>query len=354
MKAVIMAGGQGSRLWPLSRRMRPKQFLSLLGQEAMLVECYKRLCKLVEPQDIYMSCVHDFVPLVKQLLPDVSDNRLIVEPGRRDSGPAMAFAATMLRRAGFGQEAAAFIPTDHAIKEEDAFLTTLRAGFELAQESDGFVDIGIAPTAPLTTLGYTRIGEEIGRRHGVAAHRFLGHVEKPDEEKAKALLASGEYLWHANYFMAKPDALLRAYGDHAPEIYAVMQAYAPGSAWEQEFLKLKPVSMDYAVAEHLPEGSIQVLRGEFGWSDVGQFAQLKEWRQKDAAETVLSQTRHVNIGSTGCLVVGSPDKMVATIGLENMAVIDTPDALLICPLDRASEVKRLVEILESQGHTDLL
>lgn len=348
-----MAGGQGTRLWPLSRRHTPKQFLSLLGEEAMLSQCYGRLRALLQPSDIYVSCVPEFAPLVRRLLPELPADHLIAEPGRRDSGPAMAFVAKILSLHGHGQEPLAFIPTDHAIEHESRFLDTLRAGLELAAETNGFVDIGITPTAPLTTLGYTKIGEEIEKRHGVSVHRFLGHVEKPKAEVAEQLLASGEYLWHGSYYMASPEVLLAAYKQHAPEIFDVVDGYMPDEDdWTRRFLSLKPVSIDFAVTEHLPADAMRVLKGEFGWSDVGQFAQLKEWQERTGV--AANRAKHVSIGSTGCLVISRPDKMVATIGLQDVAIIDTTDALLVCPLDRAAEVKRLVELLEEEGHQSIL
>lgn len=352
MNIVIMAGGQGTRLWPLSRRKTPKQFLSLITESSLLADCYRRVAGLTKADRIFVSCVPEFVPFVRNILPEVRVDQIFAEPARRDSGPAMALVACRLARLGVADEPVAFIPTDHAIRDEARFANTLRVGLSLVREQPGFVDIGITPTEPLSTLGYTRIGQKLGERDGVDVYQFRGHVEKPDRAKAQAFLDSGEYLWHANYIMATPRIILDAVKQYAPEMFQVIDAYQEESAdWEQSFAALPPISFDYAVAEHLPTDAMRVLRGDFGWSDIGQFAQLKQWVSPTGN---VAKGKHIALDSDGCFVLGRPDKMIAILGVNDVAVIDTPDALLVCDLRRAAEVKTLVEALQRAGHDDVL
>lgn len=355
MNIVILAGGQGTRLWPLSRRRVPKQFLALLTERAMLVDCYERVRPLAKTGGVFVSCVAEQVPLIKQLLPQVPPDRYIVEPARRDSGPAMAFAAATLVSAGFGDQPVAFVPTDHAIGDDEVFRNTLAAGAELVAETKAFADIGVVPTEPLSTLGYTKIGPVLGQRRGVDYHGFLGHIEKPTSQKAAELIASGEYLWHANYYMATPSILLAAYQQHAPEIAKVMTTIdAQDQAWQQAYARLPRISIDHAVTEKLPPNSMHILRGAFRWNDVGQFGQLHRWLTQGKPGLHASRGQHVAVDSSGCLVIGRPDKMVATIGIHNTAIIDTGDALLVCDLSKAADVKRLVDWLAENGHDKLL
>ncbi len=355
MNIVILAGGLGSRLWPLSRRRTPKQFLALVGERAMIVDCYERVKPLAENGGVFISCLAEHVPFISQLLPQVAPDHFIVEPERRDSGPAMAFAAAYLAKSGQETVPMAFVPTDHAIGDDEAFRNTLAAGLELVQETGAFADIGITPTEPLSTLGYTNIGEQSGERRGVRYYTFLGHIEKPATAKAAELIDTGHYLWHANYYMATPAALLAAYEEHSPEITQVMNNIEPQDlAWQQAYGRLPRISIDHAVTEKLPKGAMHILRGDFGWSDVGQYSQLHHWLAKGKTDQNVSRGLHVAIDSNGCLVISRPDKLVTTLGISNVAIIDTTDALLVCDLTKSTDVKRLVDWLEQHGREQFL
>lgn len=355
MIAVVMAGGHGTRLWPLSRKRTPKQFLALISERAMVVDCVKRLSTAFEPSRIFISCIEEQLPFLQQLLPTVSVEQFLVEPDRRDSGPAMAYVAARLAALDLGDQPMVFIPTDHAIRDDKRFMDTLLAGLDLVAETGEFADIGVVPTQPLSTLGYTKIGAKSGEKRGVEHYQFLGHIEKPNEEKARRLIASGDYLWHANYYMVTSNRLLKAYAEHAPEIHAiVIDAQIDDASWRQAYSKLPRVSIDHAVTERLPQGAMTILRGEFGWSDIGQFAQLLEWLQGEQGSKTVVRGQHTGIDSDGCLVISRPDKMVATIGVSDLAIIDTADALLICDLRRAGDVKKLVEYLTEHGYDQYL
>lgn len=355
MIAVILAGGQGSRLWPLSRRDKPKQFQALMSEKAMLVDAYDRLRLRMETDDIFVSVVPEFVSHVHALLPDIPFDHYLVEPARRDSGPAMAFAAQQLVNRGRGDEVFVFVPTDHAIDDTDRFLQALSVGEQLVQDTGKLLDISVMPEFASTSLGYTRIGKQQVKHQGIEVYTFLEHKEKPDKETAELYVASGEYLWHANYYMWKPSRLLEAYQRHAPDIYAVVSVWQDTEGDRQAFQMLRPISIDKAVTEFLAPDDVLIIKGDFGWSDVGAFNVLSE-RQSDRADergNVL-RGKALTVDSDRCYIYGQADKIIAAFGISDLVIIDTEDALLVCPKDRAPEMKLLIEEMKKAKLDDYL
>jgi mannose-1-phosphate guanylyltransferase len=355
MIAVILAGGQGTRLWPLSRKSKPKQFHALVSERAMLVDAYERLRQRIAAEDIYISVVPEFVEHVQALLPDVPTERYIIEPARRDSGPAMAFAAHQLVQLGRGDEAFVFVPTDHAIENADRFLQALFVGERLVNETGKLLDISVKPEFPATGLGYTRIGELHAAIDEIEVYTFLAHKEKPDKETAQTYLDSGEYLWHANYYMWTPRLLLEAYGRHAKDIHDVITAWQGTEDDVRAFDALRAVSIDKAVTEQLLPQDVLIIKGDFGWSDVGSFNILADRQagQADAKGNII-RGKAVTVDVNNCYIHGGADKIIAAFGIDDLVIVDTPDALLICPKDRAPEIKSVIQALQDADHQELL
>lgn len=353
MMVVILAGGQGTRLWPLSRRHRPKQFCRLLGEEEMIVQCYNRLRALLPAKDIYLSILPEFTEMAAALLPNMDARQFIVEPCRRDSGPAMAYAALKLSEAGRADEPVMFVPTDHYIENESLFLATLKLGADLVAETGKLVDIGVWPQGPSSELGYTRIGKRLETRNHIEVYEFLGHKEKPSLELAREYLASGNYLWHANYYMWTPQALLNAFAAHAPEIYEPLMRLSAADGKAAIYATLPRISMDYAVTEKLPPDQVLILKGTFGWSDIGAWNVLGDVTAENdfGAGTPV---KHLSLDSKNCVIYSQTDKLIATIGLEDLVIVETADALLICPRDRAQDVKKLVDQLDTDDYRTYL
>ncbi len=352
MNAIILAGGQGTRLWPMSRRDKPKQFFSILSSYPMIVEVYNRLAHQFSADQIYIATLEPFVPITKELLPELKDTHFFTEPSKRDSGPAMALAAWRLQKEGKGDEAFVFIPTDHYIADIDRFLHTIAIGGQLVNETGKMVDISVTPEFASTTLGYTQIGDQFKTIDGIEVFAFAGHTEKPDHAKAKEYVDSGKYLWHANYYMWTPKLLLEAYKKHAPEIYTLLEQMDVASSKEDKdalYDKMPSVSIDYAVTEKIDSEDVLIIKGDFGWSDIGAWDVLHDrlkQKQADENQNVLKGDI-IALETSNSLIYSQQNKMIATIGLSDMVVVDTPDALLICPKGRSQEVKKLINKMKS-------
>lgn len=359
MKIVIMAGGGGTRLWPLSRNRSPKQFHEIVGDRTMAQQSFQRLRGEFPPRDFYVATRAEYVEALTQQLPEIPADHYLVEPSKRDTAPAMGFACAALSRE-FGDEAVAFIPSDHMITDTDVFVKALRAAEKIILSEGKMVDIGVVPTFPNTNLGYTRMGGLVENIDGVAVHAFLGHTEKPPLDVAKQYLNDPSYLWHASYYMWTPNHFLESYKMYAPQMYeALMQIRdAFGRKNETEvvarlFATLEKISFDYAITEKMNPDDVRIIPAQFHWSDVGTWTIVKREQEENPEDNVVKGS-NVSIDTENCLIYARPGKTIATIGLRNMVIVDTEDALLICPMERDQEVKHIVETLEKDGREDLL
>ena len=353
MNLVILAGGRGTRLWPMSRKEKPKQFFEILSDLPMIVEVYQRLQKKYPQDQIFIATLADLVDLVQALIPELDESHIIVEPCKRDSGPAMAYAAWTLKEMGRGDTPVVFIPTDHFIADDQRFLDALSVGEKLINQTGKLLDISVAPQFPSTTLGYTKIGEKFGQFNGIDVYNFLGHQEKPDEKTALSYLESGNYLWHANYYMWTPNKLLDAYQQYAPEIYNQLIKIDINNADSiiKHYHEMPAISIDYAITEKMDPDQVLIIRGDFGWSDIGAWDVLYDRLVHHQGDTERNVTKGavMTVNTNRCLIYSKPDKIIATIGLDDLVIIDTDDALLICPKSRSQEVKLVISKLKDNN-----
>lgn len=350
MKFVILAGGIGSRLWPLSRKDKPKQFIPLFDEETLLENTYKRLKKIAAPADIFIILNAQLAELARDTVPEIPAENYIIEPSKRNTAPAFGLACAQLMKIA-PDEPVAFIPADHFIHNEELFVKNLQRAEKLIQETGKMLDIGITPNFPSTALGYTQIGERVSQEDGIEVYEFKGHKEKPDFELAQKFLHQGNYLWHANYYMWTPAKFLQAFKNYAPEDYEHLQkivATDDEQVIAQKFNQLTKVMLDYLITEKMNPADVLILKGDFGWSDVGAWDVIHDAQKKHADERGnVCQANSVDIDSTNCLIYGKQEKLIATMELDNLAIIDTEDALLICPKSRAQEVKKLIELIKN-------
>lgn len=350
MIAVILAGGGGTRLWPMSRKSKPKQFFDIASDEVMIRDTYNRIAKLIPEDKIYFSIRPDLETHIRDHFPNITTERLIIEPERRDTGPAMGYVAALLEK-DHADETLIFVPSDHYIGDDDLFLKCLRVGDKLVQETGKLLDIGIKPSSPHTGYGYTKIGEIVEGIEGVEIHEFKGHTEKPDYETAKKLMESGEYLWHANYYMWTPAKFMKAFETYAPKAGETLRAIQESPLDASLYSELPKKSIDYLITEHLPAGEMLVIRGEFPWSDVGTWEMVYD-QLSDGEDNVL-KGKCIAIESKGNIVYGSKKKLIALMGMEDTVVIDTDDATLVCKRSDAQRIKELVAKIE-ESHEDHL
>ncbi len=354
MYALIMAGGTGTRLWPRSRVATPKQFLPLLGQRTMLQETADRILPLVRPEQIIVVTGQRYIDLVAEQLPDVPREQLIGEPSGRGSAPAIGLGAlAMLPHEP--QATMVVLSSDHQIRKADVFRAALQAAEELAQQGY-LVTLGIQPTEPQTGYGYIQRRAPLGQFNGFAAYEVERFVEKPQRATAEAYVQSGQYSWNAGIFVWRVDTIMAAFAEHLPQLHeelgAIERAGGPsnpaafGAVWDG----IENITIDYGIMERARR--IAVIPVDIGWSDVGDWDSLAELAAEDQGQLVQGQ--HVGIDTANTLIYGNSDRLIATIGLDNFLVVDTGDALLVAPRDRAQDVKRIVDELKRQGRTDLL
>ena len=357
MKAVILAGGVGTRLWPMSRKSRPKQFFDVVGEEPLIRDTYRRLLRWFPSEKIYFSISPTFNNLTREQFPEVEDDHVLIEPDKRDTGPAMGYVAALLELSD-PDEPIVFIPSDHYIEDEELFLRCLQEGEKIINETGKLLDIAITPTFPSTVLGYTQIGEKYSDDDGIEVFKFAGHTEKPPYDVAKSYLEDGSYLWHANYYMWTPRKFMEAFDKYAPEIGVglrmIQQGFSNGNVdvVADLFKALPKISIDYAITEKMDPEDVLIIRGDFGWSDIGAWDTLHG--RLSEGEGNVTKGQCVMIDTSGSLIYGPAEKMIAVVGLENIVVVDTGDALLVCRKDDAQRVKEVVTHLKEQGHENYL
>ncbi len=359
MKIVILCGGTGTRLWPMSRHVKPKQFFPVLSEQPMIVDTYERFRGAFPPEDIYFSTNAAFAVGLEEIFPRIPLENYIVEPLKRDTAAAMGFASSYLFLR-FPDEPVVFVPSDHFIGDQERFLRTLRVGEEIVQHEGVMIDIGIYPMFPSISLGYTHIGRELENHDGIRVYEFLGHKEKPDFNTAKTYVASERYLWHGNYYMWTPRKFLDAFKQYDRAKYDILiriqDAFQEKDEKRvlEEFQKFEKISFDYAITEKMDPHEVRILRGDFGWSDIGAWDVLYDRLISKTDENKnLVQAKWIGTDTTSCLIYGPKDKLIATVGLDDLVIVHTGDVLLICQKGKAQDVKKIVERLK-EGYKEYL
>jgi mannose-1-phosphate guanylyltransferase/mannose-6-phosphate isomerase len=358
--AVIMAGGSGTRFWPLSREKMPKQLLKIGGEDTLIRETVSRVSPLIRFEDIYIVTNQSLADTISHQLSSKFerpwDGNFILEPEAKNTAPAIGLAALHLERID-PESIMVVLAADHSIRRTDEFLGLLHKAAEAARQ-DYLVTFGIKPNRPETGYGYIKAGERLqgswlsaDSLEEANVSRVEAFVEKPDLNTAKEYLQAGRYYWNSGIFVWKTKTLLHELEKHQPSLYHGLQEIRKviGSSKESDiirevFKKLEPVSIDYAVMEKTDRAA--VIPADIGWSDVGSWTALDEVSERDAAGNIISGNV-IDIGSRDSIIYAEK-RLVATIGLNNAVVVDTPDATLVCSKDRAQDVKKVVDELKKR------
>ncbi|TWT80023.1 Mannose-1-phosphate guanylyltransferase [Planctomycetes bacterium CA13] len=358
LHAVIMAGGSGTRFWPASRTLRPKQLLTLHGKRSMIQSTIDRLGDLVPPSRQMIVTNKVLVDAIAEQLPALPKQNIVGEPCKRDTAPCVGLAAALVNHQD-SDGIMAVMPSDHVIASHEAFQNALAIGEKLIKEDPTrIVTFGIPPEYPAESFGYIERGEPIGSGGDANIYKVKQFREKPDRATAEAYVASGSFYWNAGIFLWKASTILDALQKNAPEIYKHIEAIAArigeadyAETLEREFAAIKGKSIDYAVMETYK--NVVVIEADFPWDDVGSWQALSRLHEPDALGNAVVGT-HVNIDSKDCIVHASEGHTIVTIDLDDMIVVQTADATLVAPKDAEERVREVVKALQDRGLNELL
>jgi mannose-1-phosphate guanylyltransferase len=350
LHAVILAGGSGTRFWPLSTEGRPKHLLALLGRRTLLEDTAARLRGLVPPARTVVVTAASQAREVRRLLPRLPRGAVIAEPLARNTTAAVALAAARIARRD-PEAVLVVLAADHAVPDAAAFRDTLRCAAARARAARTLVLIGIRPDRPATGYGYILPGDETSRVEGRAVHAVRRFTEKPDLRKARRWLEGGKHLWNAGLFAWRADVFLEEVERHLPETHRLLIASGAatrgGATLARAYADLENLSLDYGILER--SRRVEVIEGTFTWDDLGSYAALaRHLPRDDSSNAALSEL--VALDSRGVLAVAPRGHVTAVLGVEGLAVITAPGVTLVCPLSRAEEVRALAERVASRRH----
>jgi mannose-1-phosphate guanylyltransferase len=347
---VIIAGGAGTRFWPAGRRARPKQLLPVAGDRSLLAETLERCAPLAGPDRTFVVTNAIQREATRRECPDVPKDHVVAEPEMRNTAAAIGLAALRVRRAD-PEGVMVVLPADHVIRPREKFVATFKAAAGRAGDEDVLICVGIKPTGPATGYGYIEAGDEVAQVDGYSVHKVGSFKEKPDAATAGSFIESGRYFWNAGTFVWKAATILEAFKKYLPQHYEILKELdRDGDPSAELYARFENVPIDIGIMEKA--SNVEVIPADFEWDDAGSWLALARLRPRDDDGNTVHGD-FVGIDSRNCLVI-SPDHLVATIGLQDMIVVHTPDATLICPKSRAEEVKSIVEQLRERGRDELL
>lgn len=357
--AVIMAGGVGTRFWPRSRERTPKQLLEIAGERTMIQNTVQRLDGFVAPKNIFVVTNKLQKNAIVKQLPTVAAENILVEPVGRNTAPCIGLAAMFVHRLD-PDGVMVVLPADHVIRDEREFLRVLDVGVKVAHESSSLVTIGIQPTYPETGYGYIQIVEDRESKDRAlpqGVFRVKTFAEKPNLPTAQRFVESGDFLWNSGMFIWRADVILNEIKRSLPELHGHLMSIEPSlgtslfdQSLERAYGLMRGISIDYGVMEKT--ASVYVIRGKFGWNDVGSWDEVYSLSSKDEQGNHL-HGKIIPLNTSNSYIHTS-DKLVATVGIDDLIVINTPDAILICKRGASQDVKEIVDHLRRKQMNEYL
>jgi len=347
LHAVIMAGGVGERFWPLSRNATPKQLLNIAGRETMIEQTVARLNPMVDESRIWVVTTVAQAPAIRKLLPRVPASHILKEPIGRNTAPCIALAAYAIAREEPGA-GMVVLPADHVISPKREFQKTIRAAARTAAQLGSLITIGVRPTFPSTGYGYIKSGRKITETGGLDFYRVSRFVEKPDQKRARVFMKNSCYTWNSGMFIWSIPAIIGALEKHLPDLADALSPLLNlkirdrQTFLERVYPRLQKVSIDYGIMEK--HSDVLVTSASFNWDDVGSWEALEKYLNIDA-DNNHARGRMVGVDSADCISFSS-GPLVGLVGVSNLIVVATGDAVLVCPREKAQDVKKLVQKLK--------
>ncbi|NLA39953.1 MAG: NTP transferase domain-containing protein [Smithella sp.] len=358
MHAVIMAGGKGTRFWPRSREKKPKHLLDIISDRTMIQETVDRIRPLIKPRNILIVTGKKHARELIRQLPEVPAKNIIIEPVGRNTAACIGLAAIHIQKK-VKDDVMVVLPSDHGIADPDRYRSVIAAAVLAAERESALVTIGLTPTSPHTGFGYMEGGASAGKAAGEKLLRVKAFREKPDLEQARLFLQSGNFFWNSGMFVWKASAILREIEKFLPDLHSGLMAIRPSLGTSSEartvsniYKNLASVSIDHGVMEKAKD--VFMIPASFGWSDAGSWDTLWEISPKDQKGNALAGGSQAIFEQAENTFVYSPDKLVALIGIKDVLVVETKDALLVCKRERSQDVKKIVDALEAEGKHQLL
>ena len=355
--AVIMAGGKGERFWPLSTSKHPKQLLALVGDKPLIAQAVDRLNGLIPSENVFVVTNADLIEATQKATPMLPAENIVGEPIGRDTAAAVACGGALVA-AKDPDGVFAVLTADQVMGDLDIFAATLKGGMDLAEENEILVTIGIQPTFPSTGFGYIESGADFGEADGVAFKKAVRFVEKPDEATAQSYLDTGKFFWNSGMFIWSVPTLGKAFAAHCPEMKSLMDELAKYAVrgelfrgLEKTYPTLGKISIDYALMEKAD--NIVMACGTFTWDDVGSWPAIESHFPKDeAGNTLIGICEQIDSKNN---IIYSKDRLTAVIGAENLVVVQAEGVTLVCPKEKAQDIKKMVsKLLETGSYQDLL
>ncbi len=356
--AVIMAGGGGTRLWPISRVKHPKHILPLLGNRTLFQSTLERLNGFIPPDQIYVVTIEDQAQELKNQAPDIRAENFLIEPMPRGTASVVGLAATVLSKRD-SQAIMLVLPSDHYIRPRKLFLQLMEVAVEIARDNY-LVTLGISPTSPATGYGYIQRGDILPKQFGFPVYKVHKFTEKPNEAKAGDFLARGDHSWNSGIFAWKADHILHEFSHQMPALAKSLGIIklALGTSQQEEVINsawrmLKSETIDYGIMEHAENVAVLLAEG-LRWSDLGSWDSLFDVLEPDLRGNVVVSGDHMGLETHNSLIYSPLNKLVVTIGLNDLIIIDSGDALLVCPRDQAQMVRQVISNLKETHKEEYL